>query len=134
MQVLVADDDADDRYIFGEAIREVAPHLHCTFVNDGDEVMPLLHQAPKQPEYIFLDVNMPRMTGVECLKRLKESDNLREIRVVIYSTTADTREINKYLQLGAYQFMQKPTNYRTLKQLLHDILNVRNSSQSADRS
>ena len=114
MTILYADDDFDDRMLFLEAFSEVEQSISCVTVCDGQQLLQMLNKAQNLPDAIFLDVNMPVMDGRECLIELKRDRRLRNIPVVIYSTTSSQTEIKGYLQLGAMSFIQKPDSYPKL--------------------
>lgn len=114
MTILYADDDFDDRMLFTEAFSEIKQPVSCITVCDGKQLLQTLKNAPELPDVIFLDINMPVMDGRECLIELKRDRRLRNIPVVIYSTTSSQSEIKGYLQLGAMSFIQKPDSYQKL--------------------
>ena len=74
------------------------------------------------PEYIFLDINMPIMGGEECLIQLKKNVKLRDIPVIVYSTTTNADEITTFKKLGAKDFVVKPAKYEQLVDTLKKIL------------
>ena len=114
MTILYADDDVDDRDLVMEALREIDPSISCITATDGREVIGLLEHHLPLPDYIMLDINMPAMNGKECLTVLKQNERLKNIPVVIYSTTSDQREIDEYLALGALTFIRKPHTFTQL--------------------
>lgn len=114
MTILYADDDFDDRMLFTEAFSEIEQPVSCITVCDGKQLLQTLKNASELPDVIFLDINMPVMDGRECLIALKRDRRLRNIPVVIYSTTSSQSEIKGYLQLGATSFIQKPDSYQKL--------------------
>src|SRR5687767_11638242 len=107
MNIFYADDDEDDREIFCIAIEQINPAIKVTFSRDGQEALNILTTQSTPPNFIFLDVNMPKMNGVECLIKLKSDNRLKNIPVIMYSTTSDSNEINKLLLLGAADFVVK---------------------------
>lgn len=114
MTILYADDDRDDRDLMTEALNEIDPSISCQIAADGQELLNMLHKNSELPDYIFLDINMPVMNGRECLIALKKDKRLREIPVVIYSTTVNNSEVNDFYHLGASTFIQKPNNFADL--------------------
>ena len=87
-RILLADDDADDRALFCEAISEIDSSLLCHAVSNGDQALKWLAQERNRPDVIFLDVNMPVVTGWECIHQIKQKTELRHIPVIMYSTTS----------------------------------------------
>jgi CheY-like chemotaxis protein len=119
---LLADDDNDDRELFCEALGEIDPTIVCYCVTDGKATLELLDDEDvEKPQIIFLDINMPGMNGWECLTRLKQHDEHKQIPVIIYSTSSHQREADIALDLGALCFFTKPTNFLELKEILKAI-------------
>lgn len=112
--VFMVDDDQDDREVFHEAIRMVYPSVSVNFAKDGDEALELLGAMPANPDVIFLDHNMPRKTGVQCLRALKANAKTRSIPVVMYSSSGDREEEKVALLLGADHYMKKTTSFQHL--------------------
>jgi CheY-like chemotaxis protein len=118
---LLIDDDADDSELFREALEEIdqSISLHCA--ENGEEALKLLTTIDK-PSIIFLDINMPRMNGWECLKKLKSMDAYKNIPVVMYSTSSHQREVDIAIDLGALSFFTKPHSYSELKNMIKGII------------
>src|ERR1051325_7487517 len=90
---VLIDDDADDQDVFLLALEAVDKSIRCHIANDGVEALQMLSVGKGfSPDYIFLDLNMPRMNGKQCLGQIKKIDCLRNIPVIIYSTTADQKD------------------------------------------
>jgi len=123
LTILMADDDEDDRQSTEEAFRE--HHLANDFrtVGDGEELMEFLRRqgryrdAPR-PGLILLDLNMPRKDGREALKEIKSDPALRQIPVVILTTSKAEEDILKTYDLGANSFITKPVGFDSLVQLV----------------
>jgi len=122
MNVLYADDDVDDREIFCEAINEINPAIKVVLGTDGEETLEILSVQKELPNLIFLDINMPRMDGIECLVKLKSDPRLRDIPVIIYSTTSSESAQSKMALLGASDFILKGYSFESIKKSLHKIL------------
>ncbi len=120
-KILLVDDDADDQLLFLDAIRAIDQSLQCEVANNGIEAIDHLNDMPPVPEIIFLDLNMPKMNGYECLEKIKSSA-YREIPVVIFTTTANPREAERTRLMGALRFMTKTADFRKLKSELSEIL------------
>jgi CheY-like chemotaxis protein len=121
MDILFVDDDTDDKDIFFEAINDINPEIECTVARNGKEALEVLLSESPLPRYIFLDINMPVMDGRAFLLEIKKVKKLRDIPVVIYSTTEDKEEIKRLKALGA-EYLGKPTSYEVLKRSLSKYL------------
>ena len=87
-KIFLAEDDPDDRSFFEDALNALALQTVLVISEDGEELMTALEETvPPQPFVIFLDLNMPRKNGFECLKEIRESDKLKDIPVVVLSTS-----------------------------------------------
>jgi len=125
MLILLVDDDLEDREIFCEAIEEIDPSIKCLIAKDGNEAIQLLtRDYVVLPDYIFLDINMPLMNGKECLQIIKGDPKLKDIPVIIYSTTAPALQAAEYLRIGAEEILVKPATYSELLEALHPIVKV----------
>lgn len=132
LNILLADDDADDRSFFENALKEIPIDTQLTTVNDGEELMNYLFKNSEQlPEVLFLDLSMPRKGGFECLTEMKEDLKLKEIPVVMFSTSY-TQEVNYELgmigvlyKIGVQDYIRKPGSISELKELiLHSLRKV----------
>ena len=129
--ILMADDDADDRLLAKDALTEcgLAHDLHC--VENGEELMNFLHRrgaysqpgrAPR-PNLILLDLNMPRKDGREALREIKADPELRNIPVVVLTTSKADTDIGKIYQLGANSFIAKPVSFEALIKVMQTLRN-----------
>ncbi|HMJ70473.1 MAG TPA: response regulator [Cyclobacteriaceae bacterium] len=119
---LLADDDADDKTLFCEALAEIDPGIICHTAADGKEALAILSETrARKPDIIFLDINMPIMDGWQCLGKLKEDRHHKNIPVIMYSTSSYQRDIDLALQNGAICFFTKPSDYRELRSILRLI-------------
>ena len=121
--VLLIDDDAEDQEIFQEAIQEIDPQVRCTFVSDAEQALKQLNEKNiVRPDILFIDLNMPKINGKQLLKELKESDRLKGIPVVMYSTFFGPQDIEEITTLGAVHYMIKATRFMELCNALKFIL------------
>lgn len=121
--ILLIDDDADDAELFQEAIREIDGAVDCYVAADAEDALrQLQHFSAKRPDLIFLDINMPGMNGWQCLTQLKSDTRLREIPVIIYSTSSAQRDRDIAAGLKALGFLTKPSDYKELKRMLKSII------------
>lgn len=123
LHIMLADDDEDDRLFFKEAFDEVkVEHSITTFI-DGVQLMNHLMQAENPlPDIIFLDLNMPRKSGIECLREIRADNRLKEITVAIYSTSSSEQDIEDTFVSGANVYIRKPNDFTMLKKVLSDVV------------
>lgn len=105
--LMIVDDDKDDRFFFRSAIRKNNPSYECIEAENGADAIKQLRKAKLLPDFIFLDLNMPKMDGRECLIELKKDKTLKTIPVIIYSTSEYNVDINVTKELGADYFLTK---------------------------
>jgi CheY-like chemotaxis protein len=122
--IFLADDDTDDCILFEDALREICNQSQLTTANDGIELMALLERDAAPPDVIFLDLNMPRKNGFECLSEIRERAHLRNIPIVIFSTTAQPEAVNNVYENGASCFVCKPNTFQQLKTTIRHILSI----------
>jgi two-component system, response regulator len=120
--VLMADDDADDRLLVKDAMFECKAGVDMRFVANGEELMDYLlrrHQygdpaKSPRPKLILLDLNMPKKNGCEAVEEIKKNCDLREIPVVIFTTSNAQTDIRRTYDLGVNSFVCKPTSFDAL--------------------
>jgi CheY-like chemotaxis protein len=123
IKILLADDDDDDRMIFTDAFNELKINTKVDVVKDGQELMDFLKESKNDlPEVLFLDLNMPRKSGMECLAEIKTDDRFKDIAIVIYSTSASENDIEETFVKGANVYLQKPSDFGVLKKLLSEVI------------
>ncbi len=134
--VFLADDDADDRFLFEEALMQVRNKIRITLLNNGEQLMTRLEDKKSHhPNLIFLDLNMPLKNGIECLEEIKNNDKLIYIPVVIFSTSKQKETVNHAYNKGANFYMYKPDNFERLKLLLDKVfsLSAKSLTERPDR-
>lgn len=125
LNILLADDDTDDCIFFKQALDELTIPTSLTSVNDGEQLMKHLSNNEHQlPDVIFLDINMPRKNGIECLSEIKQNTTLNNIPVVMFSTTNAWDTINMLFKSGAHVYIHKPSDFSQLKQIIHHALPI----------
>lgn len=123
--IILAEDDADDAFLFNEAIDELSLAVDLTIVSDGEQLMErLTNENIQLPGVIFLDINMPRKNGLECLSEIRISRRLHNLPVIIFSTSFDEEIINQLYINGADYYIQKPSGFGALKNVIHLALNL----------
>lgn len=123
MQIFLVDDDLDDQEIFLMSLENVMPGTACLTGRNGVEALNKLDENKDfTPDFIFLDVNMPKMNGLECLSALKNIQRLKQTKIYMYSTSSETAVLEKSKSLGAIDLIVKPTDPAILEQILAGIL------------
>lgn len=126
--LLVADDDADDRLMIKDALEEnrLANDLH--FVEDGEDLMDYLLKRGKyqnspapRPGLILLDLNMPKKDGREALRDIKSNPALKDIPVVVLTTSKAEEDIYRTYNLGVNSFVTKPVTFGSLVDILREL-------------
>jgi len=120
--IVLVDDDRDDHEIFRSACAQVDHRVHVLGFDSGDQAIRNLSVMPSLPDVIFLDLNMPRLNGVDVLEKLKDSAQLKSVPVVIYSTSFDSTVREKCSSLGAIEIMEKPSCFDALCTRLQTVL------------
>lgn len=135
MNILLADDDKDDCLLFKDAVEELAFAASLTMVHDGEQLMHHLERvAANIPDVLFLDLNMPRKNGFECLAEIKKHSTLKKIPVVIYSTSYDEGNADRLYNSGAHCYICKPSDFEELKKVVHlAITLVKQNDEQASR-
>jgi CheY-like chemotaxis protein len=108
LHILLAEDDQDDRLFFKDAFDEVKIKHSLTMFEDGIELMAYLHDTDVLPHIVFLDLNMPGKSGLECLKEIRSNNRLRDISIAIYSTSSSNANIEDTFIAGANVYIKKP--------------------------
>jgi CheY-like chemotaxis protein len=121
LHVLLADDDDEDQEFFSSALNSIAPSIRLTKAVNGEELMNLLKDNRDLPDLIFLDLNMPCKNGLESLMELKQVENLKNIPVLIYSTSAHGEQIEQTYLHGANLYVQKPHSFADIIKVLNEI-------------
>lgn len=126
LNILLADDDKDDCLFFKEALEELQFQGKLTIVHDGQQLMKLLINKSDEPFHIlFLDINMPRKNGLECLEEIKSNNILKSLPVIILSTSYDEKIAYQLYKKGAQHYICKPGDFSELKKvILHALILV----------
>jgi CheY-like chemotaxis protein len=109
--ILLVDDDNDDRKLFTEAVGEFDNRITCINTPDGLAALQYLNNNMNSlPDFIFLDLRMPGLSGQQCIEEIKKVPQLMHIPVIVYTTSNDVEESIKLKSMGASHFMSKPTS------------------------
>lgn len=120
-KILLADDDDDDRLLFTDVLREYSKDAQLTFAHNGEHLMSIL-RSEKLPDVLFLDLNMPLKNGIECLEEIRSDEKLKELPVVIFSTSSHPGTINQMFEIGAHLYVRKPNDFNALRKAISEVL------------
>ena len=125
LSILLADDDTDDCHFFAEALETLPISTQLKTVHDGDELMNyLIENKQYLPHVLFLDINMPRKNGFECLAEIKQDEKLKDLPVIMFSTSSEREKINILFKTGADVYIRKPGNFAQLVQVIQHALPI----------
>ena len=125
LHILLADDDIDDCNFFKQALAELKISAELKTVNDGEELMNYLSDnSANLPHVLFLDINMPRKNGFECLSEIKQNIKLKDLPVVVLSTSSSKEKIEKIFKIGGHVYVHKPNDFGQLKQVIQNALPI----------
>jgi CheY-like chemotaxis protein len=131
--ILLADDDEADRLLFTDAFSELKIETVVQTVNNGVQLMEYLQKKEKPlPQLLFLDLNMPRKNGLQCLMEIRSNEKLKNVSVAIYSTSNSEKDIEETFLHGANIYIHKPADFNILKQVLEKA--VRTTIQYKDET
>ena len=108
LNILIADDDMDDRFLFGIALKEVSVPTKLSTVTNGQQLMDFLcAKAQRLPDVVILDLNMPLKNGNECVIEIKTKESLKHLPIIIYSTSLQDEVADILYQNGAHYYLRK---------------------------
>ncbi|MBK7711778.1 MAG: response regulator [Bacteroidales bacterium] len=133
VNILLADDDSDDCFFFKKALEDLMLPANLTIVNDGEQLMNYLTlNTSNPPDILFLDLSMPRKNGLECISEIKRNKLLRNLAVVILSTSNSNETINNVFRRGVNVYIHKPGDFEQLKQVIHHALPIVSEKESSE--
>lgn len=122
IQILIVDDDTDDREIIRDAFESLADHYDYVFIENGDRLMEFLNNCGDEwPSLIMLDLNMPGKDGREALKEIKLHPQFQLIPTIVFTTSSSVRDKKTVYSLGANCFITKPDTFHKLTELTKAI-------------
>lgn len=125
IHIILADDDEDDRLFFTDAFNELKISTKVSTFNDGVELMNYLNDSESVlPNILFLDLNMPKKNGIECLREIKSNNRFDDIAIAIYSTSSSEEDIEETFVIGANIYIKKPSDFTSLKKILSDVVSI----------
>jgi CheY-like chemotaxis protein len=125
LNVVLADDDDDDCLFFKKALEDLKLQTHLTIVPDGEELMNYLSENSKNlPDILFLDLSMPRKNGMECLSEIMQNKDLKDLSIVILSTSNAKESISNTFRIRANVYIHKPGDFPELKQVINHAIPI----------
>ena len=125
INICLADDDEDDRLFFTDAFDELKINTKVSTFKVGVELMDFLNNADSiLPNVLFLDLNMPKKNGVECLLEIKQNERFSDIAIAIYSTSSSEEHIEETFVNGANIYIKKPNDFENLKKILSEVVTI----------
>ncbi len=125
--IYLAEDDEDYSLLFTDALQELPILTQITILGDGEELMnSLLCKNIEIPDVLFLDINMPKKNGYECLSEIKQHNRLRSLPIIILSTSFNSFLAEQLYQLGAKYCLQKPAGFNQFKLIIYKTLKLLN--------
>lgn len=119
-QIFLADDDEDDQLFFVNAMEEINPAFDCQIARNGEMALKLLKNAADIPAIIFLDINMPIINGMDCLKALRADARFDPVPIIMLTTSSG--EATRAHHYGANLFLTKPPSFTELLQMLRRVI------------
>jgi len=123
MVILNVDDDLDDRDMFRQALMAIDSNISCVLIESVEEALEWIEHADVLPDYIFLDINMPRMNGYECVDAIHSMTGTDGIQIVMYSTTFNPKRQEELERLGIRHLL-KTSRVADLQQSIKDLICV----------
>lgn len=134
LHIVLADNDSDDCLFFKDALEDLYDFVKLSTVNDGVELMHWLsQQSHNLPDVLFLDLNMPRKTGFECLSEIKQNPHLNKLPVIIYSTSLSQAVVESLYEKGADHYIRKPAEFSQLKKVISKALTIASEKNISKR-
>jgi CheY-like chemotaxis protein len=122
--ILLADDDKDDRILLREALQELNADIKLLTAEHGKACIEMLSELTVLPDLILLDINMPIKNGKETLMELKQMESFRSTPIIMYSTSANRKDIDECYKLGANLYIIKPNNFSGLTTVMNNLLSL----------
>ncbi len=122
LNIIFADDDSDEMYLFNEAIEHAGLSITLTNASNGNQLYEFL-QKTELPDLVFLDINMPYKDGLESLKEIRNNPSYKDLRIIIYSTTKVPINVKACYNTGADLFVIKPEGFDGIVKVITNVCN-----------
>jgi len=134
VNIILAEDDADDRILFQYALEEAATSVNLSTVKDGESLLNVLYGTHETPfDYIFLDINMPGKNGKECLKQIRNDRKFDKVPVVMLTTSSNQKDIEETYSKGASLYITKPCYHSELISILKKVFSLNWKDQATHK-
>ena len=120
--ICLVEDDPDDYYFFAKILREVNSNTQLTWFQTCERLLEFLKTGSDLPSLIVLDMNMPKMSGQECLEIIKKDPALKHIPVIIFSTAGEAKTFNLAYEAGAHKYLLKPFGVDDFRKIIREML------------
>jgi len=122
ISILLIEDNRLYQLLFIQVLKEIKHAILFDVANNGKEALDKLENSDNLPDFIFTDINMPVMDGIECLAQIKKNPKIKDIPVVVLSASTPQTELVK--KLGAKVFLKKSSDGNTLREQLEELINA----------
>ncbi len=122
--ICLVEDDPDDYYFFAKILREINNDIKLTWFQTCERLLEFLSTRSDLPSLIVLDMNMPKMSGQECLEIIKKEPSLSHIPVIIFSTAGESKEFNLAYEAGAHKYFLKPFGVEGARKIIQEMLDT----------
>ncbi|NUY82137.1 response regulator [Flavobacterium sp. MAH-1] len=122
--IFYTDDDPEDLEFFREATQSIDQSVELVTLSNGKELIDILDNPPPTPHLVFLDVNMPGLTGFDVLQHVRKTESREQLPIVMFTTSNDQVIIETSLRLGANFFVQKSSSFPNLKKSIEHAIKI----------
>jgi CheY-like chemotaxis protein len=122
--ICLVEDDPDDHFLFEKILREINNNITLTWFQTCERLLAFLKTGNDLPSLIVLDMNMPGMSGQECLEIIKKDPSLTHLPVIIFSTAGESKTFNLAYEAGAHKYILKPFGVNDLRKIIREMLDT----------
>ena len=120
-RVLYAEDEEDDVLLMKRALREACPQIELIVAHDGQEAIDILSDGQPRPDWVILDLKMPRRTGLEVLEWIRSHGEIKDLAVTILSSSPEQSDMSRVQRLGIDRYIVKPVDYQGLLEVVRSL-------------
>lgn len=121
--ILLIDDDEDELSFLSESLRAICTNCTCTFSSSGIHALGIIEHI--YPDLIFIDYNMPKMNGIQCITEMRKFTNVGLVPIILYSSQIDEQLRKQAIAAGASHCLKKTSDLKSLTLSLRDLLQSR---------